>query len=114
MAKIVKAIPPMGHNTANSSKRPQPVYSASGKAAIPKRMMAMPKSMFSILCILILLFFSSLIKVAGDRVVDGNGDEDHPGGVPIIVVHSEIEECEGAEYRICEVTEALLRNGVDN
>ena len=68
----------------------------------------MPKSMFSILCILILLFFFSLIKVTCDRVVDGDGDEDHPGGVPIIVVHAEIEECKGAEYRICEVAESFL------
>ena len=90
MAKIVKAIPPTGHNTANNSKRPQPVYSASGKAARPKSIRAMPKSMFSILCILILLFFSSLIKVAGDRVVDRDGDEDHPGWVPIAVVETEV------------------------
>ena len=94
MAKIVKAIPPMGHNTANSSKRPQPVYSASGKAAIPKSIRAMPKSMFSILCIVLLLFvlpcLYCFINSLCYWIEDWYGEEDEPGGVPVSVVEAEV------------------------
>ena len=117
MAKIVKTIPPMGHNTANNSKSPQSVYSVISIEAIPKSIRAMPKRMFSILCIVLLLFVLSCLYCFINSlcywIEDRHGEEDEPGGVPITVVEAEVEVRPCCEDGIGEGGESSLEDNVN-